>query len=378
MAIRSDQQNPHTQPRKPHPVFNNWDVVTEGWYIVCRSAELGPETVLSRNVNQQRICVWRAASGRVYAMDGFCPHMGVDLGIGKVVGERLRCFFHHWEYGADGHCKHIPIQSEIPARARLQTYACQEAYGFVWVHPDPETQTRVLEVPSLEGRPVTWRHGKVFERSCHYHITMINGIDPQHLRTVHGIHMDMELSIEQAMPHLVDIELSGKTPETTPIEKLVKKVLGPRYAYSMKYADGCVAALTTMKGVSFFGRTGILPEMHMLFAYQLLEPGRVQVQPIYVTLKRPGLGGWLAERLCLWMTKMGFYALQGEDGKVYDNISFNTQNLLAMDAPVARYVQYINRLKPSRWSRRDLGDGETALRQATEPAKQDQQAPSTN
>lgn len=348
--MRSDQRNQQTQPQKPHPVFNNWQVVTEGWYILCRSEELALETVLSRNVNQQHLCVFRDSKGEVYAMDGYCPHMGVDLGIGKVVKDRLRCFFHHWEYGSDGICKHIPIQSEIPKRARLQTYACQERYGFVWVHPDPQTTSEVLEVPGLEGQEVSWVHGKAYQRRCHFHITMVNGIDPQHLRTVHGIDMQMDLAITQDQPQLIDIELQGKTPDKTLTEKLTRKLLGPDYAYSMKYADGCVAALTTMKRVKFFGRAGLIPELNMLFAYQMLEPGQIQVQPIYLTRKRKGWTGFLISRFWLWLTKVGFYALQGEDGQIYENIRFGTQNLLAMDAPVARYIKYINGLKPSCWS----------------------------
>ena len=51
------------------------------------------------------------------------------------------------------------------------------------------------------------------------------------------------------------------------------------------------------------------------------------------------------------MTKRGFYFLQGEDGEVYDNIRFNTDCLLPIDSPVAKYIGYINRLTPSIWSK---------------------------
>lgn len=357
--MRTEEQNCFTQPPIKHKVFNNWDVVAQGWYIICASKELSINQVLTRNVNGQKICVFRDSQGETHAMDGFCPHMGVDLGIGKVVNDRVRCFFHHWEYGTDGLCKHIPIQNEIPKKARLQTYASTEAYGFVWVHPDKETHSHVLEVPGFEGEEVTWQHAKPYERSCHYHITMINGIDPQHLRTVHNIHMNMDIAISEDESSLIEIDLTGPTPDTRPIEKLVKWVLGEKYGYSMKYADGCVAALTLMKQVSFFGKRNLLPEMHMIFAYQMIEPGRTFVQPIYVTRKRSGLLGWFVSQVCILFTRMGFYSLQGEDGLVYENIRFNTQNLLAMDAPVARYIRYINRLKPSCWNRVNESEKQT-------------------
>lgn len=335
-------------------MFNNWQVVTEGWYIVCPSKDLKNESVLSRTVAGQKVAVFRDSKGQVHAMDGFCPHMGVDLGIGKVVNDRLRCFFHHWEYGTDGRCKHIPIQDEIPKHAVLQTYAVCEKYGFIWVNPNKDTQKPVLDVPGFEGQEMTYVHGKDYERGCHFHITMINGIDPQHLRTVHNIHIDMDLSIEQEDESRIDIELSGPMPDTTFAEKMTKKVLGNEYGYSMKYADGCVAALTILKRVKFFGFN--IPELHMIFAYQMIEPGRSHVQPIYLTQKRSGLLGGLKSRFWIFLTKMAFLSLQGEDGQVYENIRFNTQNLLKMDTPVTKYIRYINRLKPSVWSRaeRDL------------------------
>jgi nitrite reductase/ring-hydroxylating ferredoxin subunit len=346
---RTEHQNIHTQPQARHKIFNNWEIVTEGWYILCATSELGLNQVLTRDLAGQHICVFRNSKGEVHAMDGFCPHMGVDLGIGKVVNDRVRCFFHHWEYGSDGRCQHIPIQKEIPKTACLQTYACEEKYGFVWVHPDPHTPSHVLEIPALEGQEVSFQHGQAYTRKCHFHITMINGIDPQHLRTVHNIHMDMDVQIEDN-DRVITIELRGQTPNTTLAEKLVRKVLGPHYCYSMTYADGCLAALTLLRDVSFFGKAGLLPELYMFFAYQMGAPGQTLVQPIYVTKKREGLRGAIATWLCLFFTKRAFFSLQGEDGQIYENIRFNTRNLLGMDAPVAKYLRYINRLKASPWS----------------------------
>ena len=44
--------------------------------------------------------------------------------------------------------------------------------------------------------------------------------------------------------------------------------------------------------------------------------------------------------------------LRDEDGLIYDNIRFRPAALLAMDAPVARFLQFVNRQPPSCWSRR--------------------------
>lgn len=350
-SIKAEKLNRQTQPYHEHRVFNNWDIITDGWYIFCRSDEVKVNQVKSKNIGKQKVVVFRKSDGTLAAMDGFCPHMGVELGIGKVINNRLRCFFHHWEFGDDGKCKRIPLENiEISKKSCLEVYCVEEKYGHIWISPKFEEESSVLDVPEYEDVETTYSIGKSYIRKCHYHITMINGIDPQHLKTVHNIHMEMDVNIKKKGHRVIDIELKGKTPNTNLIEKITKFILGPDYAYSMKYADGCVASLSALKGVSFFGKKDFLPTLNMIFSYTPTDGEESLVVPIFLTKKRKGVVGFVKSQLCLLMTKAFFKALQGEDGQVYENIRFNTQNLLEIDAPVAKYIQYINKLSPSSWS----------------------------
>ena len=94
---------------------------------------------------------------------------------------------------------------------------------------------------------MVWNHDKFYERPCHHHVTMINGIDPQHLRTVHNINIDMDLDIKQDSKNRIDITLSGKMPESNFKERIGKFIFGEDYSYSMRYADGTIGALTILK-----------------------------------------------------------------------------------------------------------------------------------
>ena len=353
MSIRPEEKNKISQPLVQHPVFNNWNIVTKGWYQLCKSSEVKKGSVKGVDLFKQRVVVFRKKNGELVALDGHCPHMGVDLALGKVVEDRLQCFFHHWQFGEDGNCKHIPIQDSIPEKACVNSYAVMEKYGHIWVYPDTKADLKLLEVPELTGMDVDWVHGKTYQRNCHYHITMINGIDPQHLKTVHNIQMDMDIELVENGAE-IEIELKGKIPQNTMTEKLVKWFLGDSYSYSMKYQAGCVAALTVMKNVKLWGKYPILPTLHMLFSYKASPEGKTIVNPIYLTKKRKGPIGYLISKTCLFFTKMAFYSLQGEDGLVYDNIRFQTQNLLPIDKPVARYIKYINQLKFSNWSQTNI------------------------
>lgn len=343
--------NRSTQDFKAQPVFNNWEVVAKGWYIACPSGHLRKCQVRSMDICGHRIALYRSADGQVSALDAFCAHMGTDLGAGTVVGDSLRCFFHHWRYDSEGRCVEVPCQPGKPASAKLQKWATQERYGFIWLWPDSTAPAPLLGHSELEGHEEVWLHGRPYERRCHHHVTMINGIDAQHLRTVHSLHFDMTVEVgEDPSKGEISFDLRGEVPSVTLRERLARRVLGPRYGYRMRYGHATVGWLTLMKHVQLFGTGPKLPELTMLFAYRPLAPGRTLVQPIYITRKRAGLTGAIISRFLLWLTKQAFFALRDEDGMVYENIRFHPGTLLTIDGPVARFIAHVNRYEPSLWS----------------------------
>ncbi len=54
--------------------------------------------------------------------------------------------------------------------------------------------------------------------------------------------------------------------------------------------------------------------------------------------------------MLLLATRIAYRVLEDEDERIYDHIRFTTRNLLAMDAPVARYIRWVEGLTPSVWS----------------------------
>jgi len=345
-------------PKNPETleIFNRPEVVAKGWYLVCPSRAIARGQARSFPLCGQRIVVFRGADGQVRALEAYCPHMGTDLGIGQVEGNQIRCFFHHWAFDGEGRCRDIPCQAAIPGRARLPAYATEEKYGFIWVYPEAIAPQGVAEFDELRGKAVIAVADRPLVRRCHHHICMMNGIDAQHLQTVHGLNVDLSLELT---PHTggtqIDFVMRGEFPRTTWLERLGDRLLGPRYAYAMRYADACVGLLTLMKDVRR------LPPLHMIYAYRPTPEG-AWVQPIYVTERRSGPWGWLVSHALLLLTRLCYYRLRGEDGQIYDNIQFHADNLLAMDQPIAAYIRYVNGLEPSRWSAiaRDSGEEPSA------------------
>ncbi len=298
----------------------------------------------------QRIVIFRGDDHQVRALEAYCPHLGTDLGIGRVRGNQIQCLFHHWTFDQSGQCQSIPCQADIPPGARVKAYATTEKYGFVWIYPEAIAPTSLAEFDELKGKSLMCQAEKPLQRRCHHHICMMNGIDAQHLRTVHGLDINMSLSVQtHDVQTWIDFTLSGEIPESTQRERLARLILGSTYSYSMRYADGCLGLLTMMKSVRW------CPPLHLIYAYTPLASGGTHIQPIYVTEKRSGLWGWLVSHVLLLLTRLAYYALRHEDGLIYDNIQFEPKTLLNIDAPLARYMSYVNRLQPSQWSRSQSG-----------------------
>lgn len=105
------------------------------------------------------IVVWRDDRGAAHAMRDVCIHRGTALSLGRVEGCEIVCAYHGWRFTGDGRCSRIPqmeVQDPalIPAKARVESYHCQERYGLIWVAMLPLSQSPVkpmLEIPELES-----------------------------------------------------------------------------------------------------------------------------------------------------------------------------------------------------------------------------------
>jgi phenylpropionate dioxygenase-like ring-hydroxylating dioxygenase large terminal subunit len=344
--------NKKTQPVREMPVFNNWKVVARAWYFALRSDELAKGKTKSITLCRQKIALFRGEDGTVRAIDAYCPHMGVDLSLGKVIGNELRCFFHHWQFNGEGKCTKIPAADTISPRATLHSWAAEEKYGLIWIFPDAQADFPLPGVLALDGKEVRGFPGKSFSRNCHHHINMINGIDPQHLRTVHNMKTDMAVrALDQKSEHQIEYVLEGKQSLKHPLARIIRWLTGGGFTYSMRFSGGTIGCISVNQNVRLRGAGWTLPALHMIFAYR---PNRdlevTEVQTIHLVPKHRGVLGAIWDGFLLRMTSFVFGILRDEDGMIYDNIRFRPNALLPLDAPIAQYMAHVNRLKPSIWS----------------------------
>lgn len=159
------------------------DTFPASWYPLCRSTELKPRQVIKREAFGVPLAVFRTHSGRVGALHAQCVHMGADLSRGKVVGDRLQCPLHEWEFGHLGTCEHIPATAAIPAHARLASLLCEEHYGmvFAFLGGEPSFPFPCFE----ESDHALYSRAFSMEFDTPYQVLAANSFDSQHFSTVH-------------------------------------------------------------------------------------------------------------------------------------------------------------------------------------------------
>lgn len=347
-------ENRGTQPLARHRVFNNFQVLSEGWYPVCPSRALRRGRCRSFLVDRQRLVLWRGEDGRARALDAFCPHMGADLGNGRVVGNDLRCYFHQWRYDEQGALVDVPALpcGPLPRGVKLAAWPVEEKYGYVWVYSAPVASYPVPEPPGLEGRTCVGTLVASPVLFAHHHVMMVGGIDLQHFATVHGLDVKFDFQVSEHSPQLWDWDVSGGLPPGRTWKlRAMRWLLGERIGYRARFAGGSVAAITYGPEQRWRGTGRKLPPLHVLWGCVPLPDDVSRVYVFIVRPRRTGITGRLAD-LGLFLLTMALLAtLRDDDVKAFPNMRFDPRHLIEPDKSAARLVSLIDRLPVSLWSR---------------------------
>jgi phenylpropionate dioxygenase-like ring-hydroxylating dioxygenase large terminal subunit len=111
--------------------------------------------------------------------------MGANLAAGQVVGECLRCPFHHWEFDIAGRCRRIPSSADIPAFARQLAFPAVERHGCLFFFNGAEPayplpfHAGCTEADLATAPPFT------LVLDCPWYMVGANGVDVQHFQATH-------------------------------------------------------------------------------------------------------------------------------------------------------------------------------------------------
>ncbi|MGH7087819.1 MAG: Rieske 2Fe-2S domain-containing protein, partial [Stellaceae bacterium] len=183
-------------------VRNFWYPVAPRWMV--HRAPVGL-TRLS-----EALVLWRDEGGRLHALEDRCPHRGARLSLGWNLGDRVACWYHGVEVGADGTVLRVPAQQSCPLEGQrcVKSYPVEERNGaiFVWfgdaLHetPTPLQLPEQLASEEWSGFLCTahWR--------CNYRYAVENVMDPMHGAYLHARSHSMAKGDKTAVMRIVPTE----------------------------------------------------------------------------------------------------------------------------------------------------------------------------
>ena len=98
-----------------------------GRVAVCKEWDIPAGLGRSFRVGGRLVAVFKARDGRVFAVEGTCPHKGGPLADGMQIGEQVVCPLHAFRFhGTSGECD----QANVCA---IETYPTEVRDGAVFV-----------------------------------------------------------------------------------------------------------------------------------------------------------------------------------------------------------------------------------------------------
>lgn len=289
------------------------------WYPVARSDELGPGDAIGREFLNGRVVVYRGESGTARVMSAYCRHLGADLSVGKVLGEDIRCAFHHWKYGPDGACNDIPSGDAVPRRARVYNFPVAEAWGLIWAF---NGATPLYELPCFP-QPTAELEFLVSEPTTlprDHWILLTNSYDFQHLKAVHGLNL-------HSMPEDIRFDDYGAIYQA----EFEDPNFGPMQQEHRLFGTNAFYLSGTMAG----------RPVHTMFC-ALPVPGNASKTWHITAAARAGT---TPEQNQAWLRNAAafFDNLLVEDMPIMTSIRFCEDTLTASDQALKRYLEYLRR-----------------------------------
>jgi phenylpropionate dioxygenase-like ring-hydroxylating dioxygenase large terminal subunit len=289
----------------------------QSWYPLGLSAELTPGAVAGRDFLGSRVVLYRDPAGNAVVQSAWCPHLGADLSIGALIEGNIRCAYHHWRFGPDGRCVDIPTGDKIPPGAKVFTYPSAEAWGLIWAFNGAAPLFDVPRIPGVSESELAFEAHVRGPRDCDTWVAVSNGVDFQHLRTLHGI-------AAASLPETIEVEAYG-------IEFCVKS------QYHMQHGR--------ISGTSCFAQHLSIGsnEMFMLFCGAPIEHGKSMSYFVIGVRKPDGESEASREEVKARLAALHAYVdkLNDDDAPVLSTIRFRKGVLVAADRHLARYLKYV-------------------------------------
>jgi nitrite reductase/ring-hydroxylating ferredoxin subunit len=290
------------------------------WYAIARSEDVAPGQVVGRDFLEGRAIVYRGEGGTPVVMSAWCRHLGADLSLGKVIGDDVRCAFHHWQYGADGVCTKIPASDKIPKAAKLFKFPTAEKWGLIWAFNGAKPLFEVPDFPGYDAADLDFRTAEAFDLPVEPWVPFTNSMDFQHLRVLHGLKIDCNPDQIHVGAYKIEYDVRFEDPNLGVFDQSIR-----------------------VTGTNTIALAGKLNGMNVLsMATGTPTPdGRTHGWSVTATPLSEGDDATRAQRIQLGQAF--FHRLIEEDEPIMSTIRFREGLLIDADRALAMFFQYVKK-----------------------------------
>jgi phenylpropionate dioxygenase-like ring-hydroxylating dioxygenase large terminal subunit len=303
------------------------------WYYLGHASEFERRPLRFELPNGQAFVAFRTASGRFGVLAARCCHMGTDLARGCVVGERLACPLHGWEFSTDGRCQKIPIQQDIPAFARQAGYPVEERNGHAFFFNQPVAR---FPLPFFDGvRPEELHPARAFTMDVQapWYFVAANGFDMQHFLHAHDRRVVGEPVVDEAQGATRRIRIRMQITGASLPDRLTRRLAGPE----------CILTVTAWSGAMTFVQAAFKRTTSYGWAALQPLPGNRTRLKIIVWARRsraPGARFWL-DPASAWIRSWFIRRFLTSDIERIRDVRYDPRHLLPADAHFARHLDWL-------------------------------------
>jgi nitrite reductase/ring-hydroxylating ferredoxin subunit len=301
------------------PVEGEGGLFSQSWFPICLASEVSSGAVEGFDFLDGRVVVWRDSKGVAHVTSAYCPHMGASLEAGEVLGDTVRCAFHHWEYAADGRCVKTAIGDEPPVHACLFVFPTLERWGIVWAF---NGETPLYDVPDFpfESKDLLAKTLVLPDlMPVEPWVQCANTPDIQHIQTLHRITFDGQDPYDRVQwgPHSMEYSFEGFFDSGTAASWEVG-IFGTSLYYQSAWLDGRWFGFMVPMGLPRAGWT----RNFMVVAVQPTDDRAADEEFI---------------DFCL-LTELG---ILGEDTGILTTMRFQPGTLTRSDRVLGKYFEYL-------------------------------------
>ena len=243
-----------------------------GWYCVGYSDEIASGEIVSLRYFGRDLVLFRTESGEAALVHAHCPHLGAHLGTGSVVGDTLRCPFHHWRFDARGRCVEVPYARRVPTgdASTLGVLPLVEQNGMLWAWFHPAGEAPLFEVQAFEEiSSGDWTPYRKSEWTIATHVQEAgeNAVDSAHFLAVHGV------------PDLLarpEVRFEGhRRISSLPME--LPRISEQRGLERRNYVEGRILTMNSGPGQTWTRQFGVA-EILIIGLPTPIEPGRLHLR----------------------------------------------------------------------------------------------------